>query len=172
MMYSSETDGITGAASAYKDQVQQASFGLLKETNLAGISWKTLNPELSTMRPTYYKRGNIEAFDVIDAWDLDFYLGNVIKYICRAGYKTKEPHTDLMKAKEYLEHAIKKHNPNVSLDTAYDHYNECRAEEYRMYESQPVRVQCSTGTRPWDASGNIPTQPIDYHSGTSGVRGK
>lgn len=30
-----------------------------------------------------------EAIKVIEAWQLDFHLGNVVKYIARAGKKTK-----------------------------------------------------------------------------------
>lgn len=48
-----------------------------------------------------------EAIKVIEAWELNFHLGNVIKYISRAGKKdltkTKE---DLLKAKWYLERYI------------------------------------------------------------------
>ena len=35
----------------------------------------------------YYESDGIEVFDVIEAFDLNFNLGNVCKYICRAGRK-------------------------------------------------------------------------------------
>lgn len=48
-----------------------------------------------------------EAIKVIEAWELNFHLGNVIKYISRAGKKdltkTKE---DLLKAQWYLDRYI------------------------------------------------------------------
>jgi hypothetical protein len=48
-----------------------------------------------------------EAIKVIEAWELNFHLGNVVKYINRAGKKdltkTKE---DLLKAKWYLDRYI------------------------------------------------------------------
>ena len=44
-----------------------------------------------------------EAIKVIEAWDLGFHLGNVVKYISRAGKKTKNTNEDLKKAKWYLE---------------------------------------------------------------------
>ena len=48
-----------------------------------------------------------EAIKVIEAWKLNFHLGNVIKYISRAGKKdltkTKE---DLLKAQWYLDRYI------------------------------------------------------------------
>ena len=42
---------------------------------------------------------------MIEAWELNFNLGNVIKYVCRADYKG-QPIEDLQKAKEYLEREI------------------------------------------------------------------
>ena len=56
--------------------------------------------------PPYYCRGGVEAHDVIESWGLDFRLGNAIKYIARAGYKTPDPVEDLKKAITYLERAI------------------------------------------------------------------
>ena len=44
-------------------------------------------------RPDYYggKDNPYEVFRVLEAWELDqdFYLGNVIKYVARAGKKNK-----------------------------------------------------------------------------------
>ena len=43
-------------------------------------------------RPKYYggKDSTYEVFNVLEAWklDKDFYLGNVVKYLARAGKKT------------------------------------------------------------------------------------
>lgn len=49
----------------------------------------------------HYHKGHIEPFDVIDDWGLDFYLGNVVKYICRAKHKGQEK-DDIIKAITYL----------------------------------------------------------------------
>ncbi len=58
--------------------------------------------------PTHYKRGGLEAIEVIEAWDLPFALGNVVKYICRTGLKENENGvTDLEKAKCYLDRHLK-----------------------------------------------------------------
>ena len=43
-----------------------------------------------------------EAIKVIEAWDLNFHLGNVVKYISRAGKKSKSSVEDLKKAEWYL----------------------------------------------------------------------
>jgi len=48
-----------------------------------------------------------EAIKVIEAWDLDFCLGNTVKYISRAGKKEPDKTVqDLKKAKWYLERKI------------------------------------------------------------------
>ena len=48
-----------------------------------------------------------EAIKVIEAWELDFHLGNTVKYISRAGKKHVEKELeDLLKAKWYLERKI------------------------------------------------------------------
>jgi hypothetical protein len=63
------------------------------------------------LRPKYYggDYNPYEVFNVLEAWglDKDFYLGNVIKYIARAGKKdaTKELE-DLEKAEVYLKRRI------------------------------------------------------------------
>jgi len=46
-----------------------------------------------------------EAIKVIDAWGLNFCLGNTVKYISRAG-KKGDTLEDLKKARWYLEHEI------------------------------------------------------------------
>ena len=58
--------------------------------------------------PGYYKRGGIEAIDAIEAWGLGFNLGNVVKYVARAGRKTKDGLRDLKKAEWYLSREIKR----------------------------------------------------------------
>lgn len=39
------------------------------------------------INPAHYKRGGVEAITAIEAWGLGFCLGNVVKYIARAGHK-------------------------------------------------------------------------------------
>lgn len=59
--------------------------------------------------PEHYggKDNPYEAIKVIRAWELDFELGNVVKYISRAGKKDKSKEIeDLKKAVKYLEMAI------------------------------------------------------------------
>ena len=57
--------------------------------------------------PTHYQRGKIQVWDFIADQKLDFFKGNVVKYVCRAGSKSGESELDdLMKAKVYVEKAI------------------------------------------------------------------
>ncbi|MBP8762246.1 MAG: DUF3310 domain-containing protein [Acetoanaerobium sp.] len=59
--------------------------------------------------PKHYGGENnpYEAIKVIEAWDLDFCLGNAVKYISRAGKKEIDKTVqDLEKAKWYLERKI------------------------------------------------------------------
>lgn len=55
--------------------------------------------------PPHYKAGGIETIDFIEAKDLNFRLGNVIKYVARAE-KKGDPLEDLKKARWYLEREI------------------------------------------------------------------
>lgn len=58
--------------------------------------------------PDYYKRGGVEAIDVIEAWGLGFSLGNVVKYIARCGRKSDNVLGDLKKAAWYLNREIER----------------------------------------------------------------
>lgn len=63
---------------------------------------------LDPIKPSYYNDTKITPFDVIDDWDLNFYLGNAIKYIKRAGKKDGNSRLqDLKKVREYINHEIK-----------------------------------------------------------------
>ena len=57
--------------------------------------------------PPHYKTGGIEVLDFIEAKDLNFRLGNVVKYVSRAGKKLNtDPVQDLEKALFYLKREI------------------------------------------------------------------
>jgi predicted Zn-dependent protease len=59
----------------------------------------------STHGPAHYKRGKIEVWDFIRDQDLNYHLGNAIKYVCRAGYKDNKIE-DLKKAIHYLQNEL------------------------------------------------------------------
>lgn len=69
-------------------------------------------------KPKHYTYSGIETIDVIEAWQLNYLLGNTVKYISRAGKKdpTKEIE-DIKKAQWYLNRHLqnleKKNGNNV-----------------------------------------------------------
>jgi hypothetical protein len=58
--------------------------------------------------PPHYKVGGIEVIDFIEAKQLGYNLGNVVKYVSRAGKKGTDALQDLQKARWYLERAIQR----------------------------------------------------------------
>lgn len=56
--------------------------------------------------PSHYTYSKHEPIEVIKAWNLNFDLGNVVKYIARCEHKGNKL-LDLNKALEYLQHEIK-----------------------------------------------------------------
>jgi len=57
--------------------------------------------------PSHYTRGSIEVWDFIRDQGLNYHLGNVIKYVCRAGYKDASTKTeDIKKAIHYLKNEL------------------------------------------------------------------
>ena len=100
----------------YKIRREDAKLGkpkitrkeLLKEINpglnaLFGLEYKQPDP---VNHPEHYKAGGIEVIDFIEAKDLNFRLGNAVKYISRAGKKATDPVQDLEKAAWYLKREI------------------------------------------------------------------
>lgn len=59
-----------------------------------------------TKGPKYYQRGPVATWDFIRQQQLGYHLGNVIKYVCRAGHKDDNGIEDLEKAIHYLENEI------------------------------------------------------------------
>lgn len=55
--------------------------------------------------PPHYKAGGVETIDFIEAKDLNYRLGNVVKYVTRAE-KKGNPIEDLKKARWYLDREI------------------------------------------------------------------
>lgn len=59
--------------------------------------------------PEHYQGNGIEVIDIIDSFNLNFNLGNSIKYILRADKKGNKKQ-DLEKALWYINHELKKYN--------------------------------------------------------------
>jgi len=76
---------------------------LLKEKPMEN---KVKNP----IRPEHYKVGHpLEAINIIEHYNLDFCLGNTVKYVLRAGKKDESKEIeDYKKALWYLQRKIQK----------------------------------------------------------------
>ena len=92
-----------------KDCVSICRFG--------GINWQKATDdnkdwteqcysEKDAINPDHYKSGSMESIEVIEAFDLGFNLGNVVKYVLRAG-KKDDKKQDLLKCVWYIEREIK-----------------------------------------------------------------
>jgi hypothetical protein len=69
---------------------------------------KTNEPKPDSVNhPLHYKAGGIETIDFIEAKELGYHLGNVIKYVSRAKHKGNQLE-DLKKAQWYLNREIDK----------------------------------------------------------------
>jgi hypothetical protein len=67
-----------------------------------------LEPQADNVNhPAHYKVGGIETIDFIEAKNLSYHLGNVVKYIARADSKGNRKE-DLLKAQWYLNREIAK----------------------------------------------------------------
>ncbi len=56
-------------------------------------------------QPPHYTFSRIEVIDAVEAWQLGFHLGNVVKYVARAAHKGQQL-DDLKKARWYLDREI------------------------------------------------------------------
>lgn len=68
---------------------------------------EVISPPNLVNHPPHYTAGGIETIDFIEAKDLNYRLGNVVKYVSRAGKKVdSDPVQDLEKAAFYLQREI------------------------------------------------------------------
>ena len=76
--------------------------------NLPSISLPTSSsPAKGTKYDPDHYHGSVEPWDLIAAQELDFFSGNIIKYVVRAGKKDGESVLDdLIKAQVYLKKLI------------------------------------------------------------------
>ena len=81
--------------------------GGLRLTEVSNDKVRWARPQISDPinSPAHYKIGGIETIDFIEAKNLGYNLGNVVKYITRADHKGNKLE-DLRKAQWYLTRAI------------------------------------------------------------------
>ena len=65
--------------------------------------------------PKHYTLAKIEVIDFIEAWDLGFHAGNVVKYVARAKHKNNMLE-DLKKARWYIDRLIRKIEKEAEKD--------------------------------------------------------
>ena len=67
------------------------------------------NKQDTINHPAYYTDGKIEVSDFIADKNLNFFRGNVVKYVARAGKKNAETEVeDLQKARWYIDREIER----------------------------------------------------------------
>lgn len=82
-------------------QHKDTAMKLLAELDVAEKKLDLVN------RPPHYTDGGIDTLKFIEAKDLNYRLGNVVKYISRTGKKVdSDPLQDLEKARFYLDREI------------------------------------------------------------------
>ena len=72
--------------------------------------------------PAHYTDGKFETIDAIESWRLGYHLGNAVKYISRAGKKSKDTELeDLRKARWYIKRYLDYHRVKVDSFIAVDY---------------------------------------------------
>ena len=85
-------------------------IGVVTKTRMQTLEQEmpiTMIEDEAVNHPAHYKVGGIETIDFIEAKELNYNLGNVVKYITRADHKGKREE-DLKKARWYLDREIMK----------------------------------------------------------------
>lgn len=62
----------------------------------------------------HYKQGNIEVIDLIESYNLNFNLGNAVKYIARCNYKGSKE-SDLKKALWYIHRELNQNKNDLKI---------------------------------------------------------
>ena len=69
---------------------------------------KNMQVDNTVIKPSHYKAGEFDVISFCQIHDINFELGNVIKYVTRAGRKENNSELqDLFKAREFLNRRIK-----------------------------------------------------------------
>jgi hypothetical protein len=87
--------------------LSQARKRMREEESKSKLTWvdKSVTPADMVNNPPHYKVGGLETIDFIEAKNLNYRLGNVVKYITRADHKGDRTE-NLKKALWYLEREL------------------------------------------------------------------
>jgi hypothetical protein len=91
------------------DVIESKPTKLFVQPQYKDAALKLLNMKEADLvnKPPHYTDGGVDTLNFIEAKDLNYRLGNVVKYISRAGKKVgSDPVQDLEKARFYLEREI------------------------------------------------------------------
>lgn len=67
--------------------------------------------------PKHYNETGIEVIEITDSYELNFCLGNAVKYLLRCGLKHENIQEDVKKAIWYLNHALYASLPKIAPRT-------------------------------------------------------
>lgn len=103
--------------------------------------------------PSHYTDGKFETIAAIESWRLGYHLGNAVKYISRAGKKSKDTELeDLRKARWYIKRYLDHHHQEVESLRAMEYTTDkgldqdltlavlCLAAPPQLFESQDISV--------------------------------
>ena len=121
--------------------------------------------------PNHYERNGYSVMDIINAFNLSFTAGNVVKYICRYKYKhdTKEKQLqDLEKARRNLDilienfiesielsEVIKLNEDKTTLEKIEEKENQINDEAFDRLLSELYDGICEDGFIPFGILGNL-----------------
>lgn len=93
----------TNKLTEYMNNIQLHNY----DVDYFDLDWCYTEKKNNNTTPSHYQ-GTTQPIDLINAQDLNFNLGNVVKYVCRAGKKQGESTLkDLEKARDYINYEIK-----------------------------------------------------------------
>ena len=118
-----------------------------------------------------------EVIKVIEAWELDFQLGNAVKYIARAGRKTRQPLVDLRKARWYLDRKISQlEQANAKKLSPSRRQGEARAgtsyNQQHLLTQYHERVLLRDSEAPGDRGSGVDDKEEQLDGGMVGCEGK
>ena len=83
-----------------QEMKEEAEMKIFERHSPAEVASKAMSASSIQIGGSHYVEHEIQPLDIIDEYDLDFYLGNSIKYILRDKGNKRE---DIDKAIHYLE---------------------------------------------------------------------
>ena len=95
---------------------------------------------------SHYQQFAIQPADFIIKNGLSYPQGCAIKYICRAGVKTKDPREDLEKAIHYIQMMIAAYEQKTTLTTEHEYFADGYEELDRMTEEEAIQRDIITAS--------------------------